>query len=196
MVNAEKSLSSIGVLSARIPASHHAGSAGDSHAGPWRIQSGSWGAAGHGGHVGVRFVPPVGSPSGLPEILPHKAQACVGTEVSSDRVQPCRVEHVRRPSRRRAEIPTTRGRTEQSLRSLSYSSLTLCCVAPRLARLRGHAAPCLIVRDGSATMIVKRDIPSNLTSTDVPEVYRFDREGHDGSRLSLPTMSRIGPMLS
>ncbi len=208
MVNDGNSLSSIGVLLARIPALFHAGAASHSHVGAWRTQFRSWRLAGHHGHARARFVPPVSSPSGLPEILLHETPARDKAKIDSGLV---RRSHVLRRAIgcNRVGWNVSDDRLVDGLRSLLHvekqenvfalsliSSLTLCCMAPRSAWLRGQAAPCSIVREGSANMIMKWDMRPNLTNTDVPEVYGVHREGHDGFRPSLPTVNRIRSMLS
>jgi hypothetical protein len=214
MVNKGNSLSTTRVLPACVPASLHAGAASDSGAEPRQAQTRTRNANPHRRRVKGWFVRPVDSPSDFPQALPHKARPRAEIEISPSlmrrrlalvshpatrcRVQPPRVGSVRQQSCRWARRPSASGTTKLRPRSLSYSSLTLCCVAPCLGWQRGHAAPCGIVREGDAMVIAEHDMSLYVANACVLEGYKkwLRRRGRAGSRPPLPATSRIGSMLS
>jgi len=87
MVNYGNSPSSLGVLSARVPASLQATTANDSHAGALRARSRNRGAASHRGDAKACSVQPAVPSRDFLEMLPHEMSLRIGIEVDSAQVR-------------------------------------------------------------------------------------------------------------
>jgi hypothetical protein len=214
MVNKGNILSIAGVLSARVPALLYAGTGNDGRVESWRTQPRIQSANLRRRRIKGWRVRPDNSPDYFTRALPSEAQphAEIETWPSLTRRRPALVSHlatsrrthasqagfVRQQSCRRAGRPSASGTTRLRLCSLSYSSLTLCCVAPCLGWQRGHAAPCNTVRETDAMVIAERGTPLYIANTCVLRGCEewLPRGERAQCRRALLVTSRIGSMLS
>jgi hypothetical protein len=210
MVN-EGNISSIaGELSACVPALFYAGTSSDSHAGPWRTQPGTQNANLRRRRIKGWRVRPDCFTGALPpkarlhteiEIRPsltRRRLTLVSRLATSRRMHASQVGFVERQSRRRAGRPSASGTTRLRPCSLSYSSLTLCCVAPCLGWQRGRAAPCDAVRERDTMVIAERGTSLYMANTCVLKGCEewLPRGERARCRPPLLATSRIGSMLS